>query len=118
MARERIVIDEIEYMPVADCKTKEVAGDYVIVRTQSAGVHAGYLQTAISEQVTLSRARRIHYWDGAASLSQLAMEGTTKPDKCRFPCEVITQHLLGVVEVIPATEAAKVSIQSVPVWSA
>lgn len=118
MEQEIIVIDGMEYMPVVDRKEKEVTGDYVVVRTRSAGVHAGYLQTPIGEQVTLSRSRRIYYWDGAASVSQLAMEGTTKPDNCKFPCEVITQHLMEVIEVIPTTRAARVSIQSVPVWSA
>jgi len=49
---------------------------YVIVRTYSAGVFAGTLVSREGREVTLADARRIWYWDGAASLSQLAMEGT------------------------------------------
>lgn len=51
----------------------------VIVRTYSAGVFAGELETKDGREVTLMNARRLWYWTGAASLSQLAQEGTSKP---------------------------------------
>jgi hypothetical protein len=46
--------------------------DYVIIRTQNAGVHFGKLsETDLGiSKVTLKYSRRIWYWDGAASLSQ------------------------------------------------
>jgi hypothetical protein len=56
------------------------------------------------------------YWDGAASLSQLATDGTTKPLNCKFPCEVDRVELLQVIEIIPITEKAKESISGVPIW--
>ena len=40
---------------------------YVMVRTQSAGVFAGYLEDQKGKQVTLTKVRRIWYWEGAAS---------------------------------------------------
>jgi len=43
---------------------------YVLVRTQSAGVFAGELESRNGQEVVLLNARRIWYWDGAASLSQ------------------------------------------------
>ena len=58
---------------------------YVIVRTYSAGVFAGNLESRNGREVVLRSARRIWYWDGAATLSQLAMEGTSKPENCKFP---------------------------------
>ena len=61
---------------------------YVIVRTYSAGVFAGELESRKGQEVVMRNARRLWYWDGAASLSQLAMEGTSKPQNCKFPCEV------------------------------
>ena len=61
---------------------------YVIVRTYSAGVFAGELESKNGQEVVLRNARRIWYWSGAASLSQLAMEGTSDPMNCKFPCEV------------------------------
>ena len=42
---------------------------YVIVRTYSAGVFAGELESKNGQEVVLRNARRIWYWSGAASLS-------------------------------------------------
>lgn len=89
---------------------------YCMVRTYSAGVFAGYVEERNGKEVTLIHARRIWYWEGAASLSQLAMEGTSNPENCKFPCEVAEVILTEVVEIIPMTEKAKESIQGVPVW--
>ena|SRR5579862_1655282 len=89
---------------------------YVIVRTYSAGVFARELLSRTGREVILLNARRIWYWDGAASLSQLAMEGTSKPDECKFPCEVDRVELLEAIEILDVTEKAKKSIKGVPVW--
>jgi hypothetical protein len=93
-------------------------GNYCIVRTFSAGVFAGFLESIDGKVGTLTSARRIWFWDGAASLSQLAMEGTSKPENCKFPCEVNSVLLTEIVEVIPCTEIAITSIRGVPVWEA
>ncbi len=92
-------------------------GMYCIVRTYSAGVFAGYLESRDGKEVILNQARRIWYWEGAASLSQLAMEGTKKPDKCKFPCAVNQVLLTEVIEIIPCTDIAINSIKKVPIWS-
>lgn len=89
---------------------------YCMVRTCSAGVFAGYIKRRDGMEAELVNARRIWFWDGAASLSQLAIDGTSKPDNCRFPCEVPRVILTEVIEIIPMTEKAKKSIASVPVW--
>lgn len=88
---------------------------YVIIRTYSAGVHAGYLEKKDGLEVTLRDSRRIWYWDGAATLSQLAMEGTKKPGNCKFPCAVDTIQLQWI-EIINCTEEARKSIEGVSVW--
>ena len=89
---------------------------YVIVRTYSAGVFAGYMESRNGQEVVLKDARRLWYWEGAASLSQLAMEGTSKPSQCKFPCEVARVELLQSIEILDVTDIAKKSIQSVDVW--
>lgn len=91
---------------------------YVIVRTTSAGVFAGYLTDRIDKCVTLSQARRLWYWSGAASLSELAMKGVARPLECKFPCEVGSIVLTEVIEIIDTTDESRTSIQGVPVWSA
>lgn len=92
----------------------------VIIRTRSAGVFFGYKTSnrdALEKGlVDLIQARRIWYWAGAATLSQLAMEGTSKPDECKFPVAVAQITLTEVVEVITCTEKAVKAINAVKVW--
>lgn len=92
-------------------------GKHVIVRTYSAGVHAGVLKSREGREVVLTDARRIWYWDGAATLSQLAVDGTSKPANCKFPCPVNEILLTEAIEIIPMSEKAILSIASVPVWA-
>ena len=91
---------------------------YVIVRTYSAGVFAGDLVKREGKEVTLKNARRLWYWDGAASLSQLAMEGVSKPENCKFPCEVDEIILTEAIEIIKCRQKAINSIKGVPIWKA
>lgn len=91
-------------------------GKYVICRTYSAGVFAGNLVSRKGQEVVLENARRIWYWSGAASLSQLAMEGTKDPSNCKFPCEVKRVELLQAIELIDVSPEAEKSIKAVPVW--
>lgn len=90
---------------------------YVIFRTYSAGVFAGVFVSRKGKEGVLKNARRIWRWAGAASLSQLAMEGTSKPKECKFPCPVDCVELTEVIEVLECTEKARISIEEVPVWS-
>lgn len=91
---------------------------YVMVRTTSAGVFAGYLKSRNGKEVELENARRIWYWVGAASLSQLAQSGTSKPKSCKFPEPVDLVILTEAIEIIPISEIAKKSIDEVPLWRA
>ena len=91
-------------------------GDYIIARTYSAGVFAGTLVSRKGQEVTLKQARRLWYWEGAASLSQLAMEGVKKPENCKFPCEVSSVVLLNAIELLPVTKQARASIAQVAIW--
>lgn len=90
--------------------------DYKIVRTHSAGVFAGTLESRDGKEVVLTDARRLWYWAGAASLSQLAMEGTSQPGKCKFPAPVTRVVLTEAIEILDVTDVARKSIEDVPVW--
>lgn len=114
-----ISIDGVNYIKESDVKKTAETLDgmkYVMVRTQNAGVFAGYLKEKNGEIVTLKNARRMWYWSGACSLSQLAMEGTKKAGECKFPCEVDSIELTQAIEVIDCTEEARLSIKSVKIW--
>lgn len=96
--------------------SKNQSKKYVIVRTYSAGVFAGFLESRKGQEVVLTNARRIWYWKGAASLSQLAMDGTSCPNECKFPVAVDRVELLQAIEILDVSIKAKISIESVPVW--
>ena len=72
--------------------------------------------TTSSEAVTITECRRLWYWAGAASLSQLAAEGVKRPSDCKFTMTVDELVILDGIELIPATDAAVDSIKAVPVW--
>lgn len=92
-------------------------GDYIICRTYSAGVFAGTLVSRKGKEVTLKDARRLWYWDGAASLSQLSREGVKAPQNCKFPCEVPEVVLTEAIELLPVSAAARKSIKEVAIWA-
>ena len=89
---------------------------YVIVRCDRAGVFAGVLKEREGQEVTLTDCRRLWYWDGAASISQLAVDGTVKPRNCKFTVTVDEITLLDAIEIIPCTEKAEKSIRGVSTW--
>lgn len=105
--------EEVSVRKIAAKKSKK---PYVIVRTYSAGVFAGTLESRKGKEVVLSQARRLWYWSGASSLSQLSQEGVKNPGQCKFPCEVPTVTLLEAIEILPVSEAARNSIAQVQVW--
>ena len=90
----------------------------VIIRTRSAGVFAGLLKSYKDGTAVLTGARRLWYWSGAASLSQLSVDGISNPTGCKFPVEVSEVTLPEVIEMLPLTPKARASIDSVKVWSA
>jgi len=105
--------NSLQFMPnIEDGKT------YCIVRTDSAGVFAGWVdRKSIKNKCgTVYCSRRIHHWEGAASLSQLSVSGTSSPNNCRFPCVVPETDLTEIIETIPCSNVAKISIEGVPLW--
>lgn len=91
-------------------------GKYCIVRGSEFGVFAGTVGAVDGDKALLKNARRLWYWDGAASLSQMAAEGVKRPENCKFTMPVESVLLFGVIEIIPATEAAQENIAEVPEW--
>jgi small nuclear ribonucleoprotein (snRNP)-like protein len=90
----------------------------VIVRTRSAGVFAGLLKSFENQTAVLTDARRLWYWSGAASLSQLSVEGVKNPTSCKFPIAVPEVTLPEVIEILPLSKVARTSIDSVKNWRA
>jgi hypothetical protein len=95
-------------------------GKAVLIRSRDAGVHFG---TLVSEEFTpsgkvvvLENTRRVWYWDGAASLSQMALEGVTQPQNCKFSVPITENEIVNVIETLTLTETAFSNLNTVPVW--
>lgn len=95
---------------------KDLIGKYLIVRAK-AGIFAGTLKELDGQTVVLENSRRLRYWDGAATLSELSKKGTSRPSKCTFPAEIPYEWIPEVVEMIPCSPEAEKSLKEVEVWS-
>ena len=91
-------------------------GNKVIIRGDRSGVFFGTLAAKDGREVTLTDCRRLWYWSGAASLSQLASEGTRNPVGCKFTVPVSSIRILDAIEIIPCSDKSVKSIESVREW--
>ena len=107
---------------MATKKKTEKQLQHVIIRSRDSGVHAGWIvkreHTLAGLEVTLKDSRRCWYWDGAATLSELAKHGTKKPATCKFGVVLAEITVTGVCETIPTTDEARESIVKVSEWRA
>ena len=93
-----------------------MTGKYVIVRGDRSGVFAGRLVSQAGQKVVLEDCRRLWYWAGAASISQIAKNGVKSPRNCKFTVTVEQIAILDGIEIIPTTAEAEASIKAVPEW--
>ena len=96
--------------------TEKMIGKKVIVRGNRSGVFFGTLAGKEGSEVELHNCRRIWYWDGAASISQLATDGVKKPENCKFTVSVNEIVILDAIEIIICTDTAIKSIEGVTEW--
>lgn len=101
---------------------KKTSLKYVIVRCRNAGVHAGELVSDTKTGGTiLLNSRRIWYWSGAASLSELAVYGAKDVTECRFAVKLtddLTLRYDDVCEIIVCQSAGRKMIEECPEWRA
>ena len=117
---ETMKIDDVEYVrkdSILVSTPKTDGMDAVIVRTYSAGVFYGYLESRDKKTVVLNKARRMWRWYGA-SLSECAQSGTPNVSKCKFPEAVDKIILTEVIEILYLTTCALNSLDGVPIWKA
>ena len=91
-------------------------GQKVIVRGDRSGVFFGTLAESDGSRVHLRHCRRLWYWDGACSISQLAVDGTSRPDNCKFTVCVDDIVIIDAIEIIPCTDKSIASIEGVREW--
>jgi len=127
MKPETMMIDDVKYIREDAVVSKQEINsdnmDCVIVRSYDAGVFCGYIDEDLEgivdkTTIKLFNARRLWRWSGAASLSQLCVDGVANKNDCKFPIEVEWVVLNRVCEILPCSEKAKKSIDGVVVWKA
>ena len=82
---------------------KKTKKPYVVIRTYSAGVHVGILESRKGKEVVLSEARRIWRWYGANTLSEISLHGIDV-SKSRVSDEVKSITLTEAIEIIPCSK--------------
>jgi hypothetical protein len=92
----------------------------VVIRADRAGVFYGTLAEieplGDKYQVELKDCRRLWYWSGAASITQLACEGVKNPNLCKFTMRQKSIVVNGVIEVHQCTDESIKSIENVAEW--
>lgn len=87
-----------------------------MIRTYSAGVHFGTLISRKGKECLLSMSRRVYYWSGACSLSQLAIDGSNDIENCKISKKLEKILLTEVIEIIPMTCIATTSLYGAKEW--
>lgn len=114
MALAKALMEKVENTNKTE--EQEMNEKYCIIRGDRSGVFFGIVKERNGREVTLTNCRRLWYWDGAASISQLAVNGTTRPGECKFTVTVPEITILDVIEIIPCEDKAVESIQRVREW--
>lgn len=89
-----------------------------VVRCDRAGVFFGCIKKRDGNEVTMTKVRKLWYWDGAAAVEELAVNGTKKPGECKFTVEVAEMVVFNPVQILPCTDKATKSLEAVDEWRA
>jgi len=123
MNKNEITVDGVVYVRKDSIPTlaKSVDGMRpVLIRSYAAGVHFGYLEsqehTLAGTLSKLINTRRVYSWQGAATLSQMALEGVKSPENCKFSVVLPENNIQNCIETIPLSEQAFDCLQNVPIW--
>ncbi len=122
MKPETMMIDDVKYVRADVTQpAQEVDGmKYCVIRSYGAGVFCGYVKEQKSDvngvNVVLINSRRIFYWSGACSLSQIAVDGSNDIDNCKIAVVVPEQFIANVIEVIPMSAKAESNIKGAKFW--
>lgn len=96
---------------------EQMLGKYVLTRSR-AGIFAGVLKSKEGNEIILENSRRLRYWKGAATLSELSQKGPACPDECEFPAEVPTEWLDDIFEMLVCSPEAEKALKEVKIWTA
>ena len=103
---------------MATSTAKKSKAKSVIVRCRDAGVHCGEYVKHSGREVVLKNSRRIWYWKGAASLSEIAVHGFKFPAESKVAMAVPKITLLEACEIIECLPEGEKFLREVAAWKA
>lgn len=119
---EELVVNGVTYVPKNSIDNKTQINteglECSVIRTRSAGVFYGFIKERNGLEAVVLNCKRIWAWYGAASLSELAVRGVSKPKECKIPVAIPKHILTEVIEIIPLSSKAYDTLESVPLWTA
>lgn len=89
---------------------------FYIVRATNAGVFFGKIKERSQGEVTMTDVRKLWYWDGACAVEQLAVDGTKRPNSCKFTVIVPEMVIADPIQIIECSEKASESLRGVVAW--
>lgn len=89
-----------------------------IVRCDRSGVFYGEIKSRNGQEVVMANVKNIYYWSGAGSVMHLASDGVSRPSNCKFTVTVPELVLTDAIQIIPCSDKAVQSLDSVRTWTA
>jgi hypothetical protein len=86
---------------------------YYMIRGRDSGVFFACDIERTGTEVKMGWSRMIHYWEGAAALSQVSIDGIKSGRVC---VPVKGRIVLDVCEIIPCKQDAVVNLLKQPLW--
>lgn len=85
-----------------------------IIRCDRAGVFYAEIAERRGDEVDLINARKIHYWQGAAAVQQIAIDGVDV--RSRLTITVPSMTVMQAIEIIPCSEKAIANLDGQREW--
>lgn len=89
---------------------------YYIIRGDRSGVFFGQIVSRNGQEAKLQNVRKLWYWDGACAVEQLAVDGVTNPNGCKFTVVVPEMVITDAIQIMPCSDEAEKILSNVKVW--
>lgn len=113
------IIDLINSQATVEVRWKEkinMENKYYIIRGDLSGVFFGQIACRSRQEVELRNVRKLWYWDGACAVEQLAVDGVTNPDHCKFTVVVPEMIVTDAIQILPCSDKAAKILSEVEAW--
>jgi hypothetical protein len=87
---------------------------FYIVRSDRAGVFFGQIKQKKVNSVVMINVRKIYYWDGAAAVEQIAIDGVN--DLSKLTVIVPEMEIERWIQIIPCSKNAVENLQAKKEW--